>query len=164
MNRRLGRYLLWPLLVLVTACGFHLRGSDEQFAGLPAIYIEGDDIALIDLLRQTLQDAGAVVVEQPAATSLHLLIRSESLERRVLSVNSSGKVQEYILFYQLRFILGSAANDPEQAIELQRDFDFSGTDVLAKEDEAASLFRQMRREAARRLLRRLQAQLKNTSR
>ncbi len=161
MSKCLAGGFVWALVLSLAGCGFHLRGNDAQFTGLPAIYIEGEDIALLDLLRQTLQDAGALVVEKAAATKVHLLIRSETLDRRVLSVNTSGKVQEYILFYRLDFSLGDPGKAPIQTIELQRDFDFTGTDVLAKEDEAASLFRQMRRETARHLLRRLQAQLKS---
>ena len=147
------------LLMVLAACGFHLRGSQPAVHDIPPILVDGQDIALLDLLGQTLRDSGIEVVTDPARARLRLRILSEDREQRVLSVNTAGKVQEYILFYTLRFVVEDGdgrAPQGEQRIELQRDFDFSGSDVLAKQDEADSLFRQMRREAVTRLLRRLQ--------
>ncbi len=160
MNRWLRPLGVMPLLVLLAACGFHLRGSQPVVHDIPPILLDGQDIALLDLLGQTLRDGGIEVVTDPARARLRLRIVSEDREQRVLSVNTAGKVQEYILFYTLRFVVEDGdgrAPQGEQRIELQRDFDFSGSDVLAKQDEADSLFRQMRREAVTRLLRRLQA-------
>ncbi len=148
------------LLPLLVSCGFHLRGGQPVFDGIPPLMLEARDIALLDLLRQTLRDGGVEVVTDPARARLRLRILAEDRAQRVLSVNTAGKVQEYALFYSLRFVLegiDGRRRHVEQRIELQRDFAFSGSDVLAKQDEADSLFRQMRREAAIRLLRRLQA-------
>lgn len=180
MNPRFDCLARWPLgegfrhfitlpliivLVLTGGCGFKLRGTVDLPAALRVTYLTGEQVPgdLLDELRQALTTAGARLVAMPEPDASILKLLSVRDERRVLSVNSTtGKVQEYELSYAVRFALTDAAGKElvaPQTVSLTRDFSFSETEVLGKSEEEAQLKREMRREAAYSLLRRLQAQV-----
>lgn len=148
--------------ISLSGCGFHLRGSQLGVQSLPPLYVKGEDLKGVDVIYRVLRQAGVSVVGrgEDAALVLHLI--SEKRERRVLSVNTAGKVQEYELHYGVTFAVedkGGTVLMPEQTISLIRDFDYSGDDVLAKESEADDLYRAMLEETAGQIIMRMNAQL-----
>ena len=162
---------LLPLLVailLLSACGFQLRGVTELPPTLKTVYLAAETAPadFRDELRAGLRSAGARLVEEPLEKGAVLKILQVSDDRRVLSVNSiTGKVQEYELFYSVRFSLTDGSGTElirPQKVSLTRDFRFNETEVLGKSQEEAQLKREMRREVVQQLLRRTIAQMKST--
>ncbi len=108
-------------------------------------------------LRQSLESAGISLNDD---AGLVLVVHSESQGRRVLSVNSSGKVSEYELQYELLFSVRDGQGEnliSNQRISQQRDYQFDEAAVLAKGEEERRLFDFMRRMSIQSLMRRLQA-------
>ena len=158
--------LIYSVVVLLSACGFHLRGSIELPVELTEVAIEGTrpNGELGIALRNGFARVGGQVVDSAASAQSVLVITQDSTSRRVLSVDSIGQANEYELAYTLGFRL----DDPDgnnrvvqQSINLRRQYRYDPTTTLAKADEEARLIREMRQDAVRQMLRRLKAGIEN---
>jgi len=149
------------MLCLVTAggCGFKLRGMSADARQLPVIFIHSErGSALATEVHKVFRQAGVRMASRRELAEWVLMLGNEQRRRRVLSVGVSGKVREYELQYRVEYSL--AVRDEQRAIDAQtltlfRDYSFSGSDVLAKDDEEEMLYQGMQRQAAEIILRRL---------
>jgi LPS-assembly lipoprotein len=158
--------LLFTLLLLLslTACGFHLRGSVKLPPELATINVQdarpATDIA--PALRNALKSAGTQVSDSAAMV---LQLTAEQYGKRVLSVDSAGRAQEYGLSYTVHFLLKGVGAEgenetlwlAEQAVTQTRDLRFDAAAVLGTESEEAQLKAEMRQDAVLQILQRLQA-------
>lgn len=155
----LKKLLLLALVLILGGCGFHLRGA----AQLPfqTLYVEGGGSQVgTDLQRALRHGSNVTVVATPAEAQAVLQLVGESREKRILSLSAAGRVSEYVLFYRLSFRLHDGKGRellPVQALELKRDISFSGTQLLAKEQEEVLLYRDMQNDAVQQVIRRLNA-------
>ena len=85
-------------------------------------------------------------------------IVSETADKQILSLSGAGRVREYRLQYRISL----RAYDQKQLewlapeeITLRRDYSYDDTQVLAKEQEEALLYQNMRSDAVQQVLRRL---------
>ena len=95
-----------------------------------------------------LKSRGVRVTEQRSEATAILKIQENELERRVLSVNTAGKVLEYELRQTLSFSVVTAANEPlleAQSVTLSRDYLYSNTDILGKQREDQSMRQTLQR-------------------
>jgi LPS-assembly lipoprotein len=150
--------------VLVSGCGFHLRGTRATAwpASIPEVrVVRTDSAGAYDALKVEMQaalraQARVTVVEDGAAPQL--LLYGERMESQVLSVGSSGRVSEYMLRYEVSFrFVGAEGKEvvPTQTVRLLRDYTFDPQNVLAKDREEDELRNAMRRDAVQQILRRL---------
>lgn len=150
------------MALLLTACGFHLRGDVKLAPELSRIHIQGANPydPLVRDLTRALTSAGAAVVEDPQSATAVLQVLDNSGDRRVLSVRSTGKVQEYELYQTFKFRVRDAAGKellPAQELELTREYLFDADDVLSKSTEEEALRREMRRDLVRLAMLRLES-------
>ncbi len=155
------RLLLLAVTLSLAACGFHLRGSNLkgiEFA-FKSLYLKapGETPFVADLRR-------ALYVNKVALTStsdqseLILEVVSEQTSKQILSLSGSGRVQEYQLIYRvsLRVYDGKQVDWlPAEEIVLTRILAYDDAQVLAKEQEEAMLYRDMRSDAVAQAVRRL---------
>ncbi len=154
-----GWLFLATLVLLIAGCGFHLRGSQGDFAALPPVLVKGDGAAGAELKR-ALRSGGTSVVEDAAQARLVVTIVNERRDRRASAVGSAGRVQEYELNYVVRFRVNDPAGaelSPEQSVAVQRVYSFDSTDVNAKSNEEDDLYRGMVFDVVRQILIRVQA-------
>lgn len=165
MKRRAACVL--ALSVMLSACGFQLRGANGQ-ASLPfkTIYIgvaESSPLG-IELRRYIRASGDTVIVSDQKAAEATIAVLSESRERATLSLNTQGRIREYSLYYKLRFRVhdntGKELLAPTEII-LKRDISFNESQVIAKEKEEEMLYRDMQSDIVQQILRRLAA-LKTT--
>lgn len=167
-----GRYerhfLMWAIFSLAaiatTACGFHLRGTGkvEMPAALSILQVrvEGnllENNPLLVAVKNALRTQTDVQIQE-SGDAPRLLLYGEQSDSRVLSVTSAGKVDEYLLKYEVSFRLVDVGNkllSEPQTVKVQRDHQFDRLNVLAKEREEQELRREMQRDAAQQILRRL---------
>jgi LPS-assembly lipoprotein len=156
------------LLVLTAAgatlglagCGFELRQA-PVFA-FKTLSLEGNS-ALINRLRRDLRATGTVtlVPKEDASTADAVLeIQGEDRDRFVVSTNSAGLLREVQLQLRVRFRLRTPGGKEllgTTSVSQTRDLSFNETNALAKEDEAALLYRDMQADIAQQLMRRLAA-------
>jgi len=145
---------------LLSACGFQLRGT----AQLPfnSIYVQAPPTSqLATQVRRAVQAGSSTrLTDAPEQAEVILQIVSEAQEKQILSLSGGGRVSEFLLRYRVLFRLTDSKNRehiPASEIVLQRDFSFSDDQALAKEAEEALLYRDMRSDAVRQLVRRLQS-------
>ena len=154
------------LTVLLSACGFHLRGSNGSFM-LPfaTMYIglpETSPLA-IDLKRYIRAIGSTEVVDTKDGADAILDVLTDPERNRtktILSLNSNGRVSEYQLGYSINFrVLDKAGNQllAPTTISLNRPITFNESQVLAKETEEAQLYRDMRNDMVQQIMRRLAA-------
>jgi len=155
--------LLFPLAIslLLSGCGFHLRGAVELPEMMQKTYISGGGGSdLYYAVENALLNAGAKVVGSASSATALLTLHSQRFDRRVVSVDTQGRAAEYELLLQVVFSLkersGRVIADNE-TVRVIRDFTFDPDNVLAKDDEEAALRREMSRYAVAQMIRRVEA-------
>ncbi|MDN2704413.1 MULTISPECIES: LPS assembly lipoprotein LptE [unclassified Janthinobacterium] len=154
------------LTVLLSACGFHLRGSNGSFM-LPfaTMYIGLPDTSPLAIgLKRYIRAIGSTEVvntRDGADAVLEVLSDPERNQTKtILSLNKNGRVQEYQLGYSINFrVVDKAGNQllAPTTISLVRPITFDESQVLAKETEEAALYRDMRNDLVQQIMRRLAA-------
>lgn len=151
------------LAVLVSACGYHPRGSVELPGELRGIYVEGGSRVLEQRLEVLFSDAGVDITEDRGAADAVLELHGESFNERVLSVDAeTGKSQEFEVTYSVAFDMRRPDGTllvPRQSVNLLRDYFFDAEAVIGKSRERSVLRTEMRRDAAQQIVRRMQAAL-----
>lgn len=158
LNRVFNNSLLALLVLALTACGFHLRGSfvvPEQYRNLQLQGQSGS--AMAQVLRNSLTNAG-VKLDKSAPYTLRLLDENES--RRTASTAEDGLTFEYELVLNLSYQLEATSGDvlvgPAQ-INLERSYVHDRNNLVGSGEEANLLRKEMRQEAVAQMMRRLQA-------
>ena len=128
------------MVTALSGCGFHLRGSDALPAGMSVTYIQSANpfSSLVDDFADALRTHGVQVTEDRAAATAVLRIHKNEKDRKVLSVNTSGKVLEYQLRQKIQFSVATAENRPiveQQTVTMRRAYLYRSTDVLGSERE-----------------------------
>jgi LPS-assembly lipoprotein len=150
----------------LSACGFHLRGSGGHYTlPFPSMYIGLPDSSplAIDLKRNIRVNGNTVVVSDPAQADgvIEVLTDPEKTRTKtILSLNSNGRVREYLLAYTIVFRvrdkLGNELLAPT-SISLNRPITFDETQLLAKEQEEALLYKDMQTDLVQQMMRRMAA-------
>ncbi len=148
-------------LSLVSSCGYRLAGKadlDPVFESTHVSY-QGRGHAMAKLLEKQFEANKYQLVSAEQASAL-IEVLYETTDREILSVDEDGKVREYELILRV----GIDVKDSEgkklvhnQEVRLTRDFLFDINDVLGKGNEQREIYQEMRADAARLVLYRLQA-------
>ena len=150
---------LAPLLLLLAACGFQLRG--ETSLPFETLYVPGATSGIaLDLKRHIQSGSATRVVDDPKAAEAQLLFAGETRGKEILALNSAGRVQEYRLYYRVSFRVADGKGGdyvPHSTVSLQRDITYDESVALAKETEEQLLFRDMQSDMVRQILRRIAA-------
>ena len=147
-------------VLLMSACGFQLRGSGPG-ALLPfeTMYISSAGVGL-DLKRRLARSGATTIVEDRKAAEAIFEILSETRDRQILSVNSQGRVREFTLNLHVTYRIVDQAGrslSPHTHALVQRTLSFNESQVLAKEGEELIMYRDMESDMVNQLLRRIAA-------
>lgn len=146
--------------LLLSACGFQLRGSyslpfDSLYISLP----ETNELRAV-LKRNITASTQTRIADDAKSAQAILAITGDRQVKDILSLNSAGRVREFQLVRTVGFRVHDAANRdlvPPGQIVLRRDISFSDTQVLSKEAEEGLLWRDIQEDLVQQLLRRLAA-------
>lgn len=147
-------------LTLITSCGWHLRGVmpiPEQFK---VLYLQSQaGNSFNRQLKLQLEFNGVTLASTAEDTMAVLQIDPLEIDKRTLSVASTGQVAEYELNGRLTARLLRAATDEEHLIELKarRLLTNDINNVVGTSSGEAQQKADMERELVRKLLRQLQA-------
>ncbi|HEX5394020.1 MAG TPA: LPS assembly lipoprotein LptE [Rhodocyclaceae bacterium] len=160
LKTSLRRLLVLGLVLLLGACGFHLRGS----ANLPfkTLYLSLNDTSeMYALLARTVKASSQTDIVKSAKEAEAVLSVTGDMQRKtILSLNTSGRVREYQLIRTFSFrVADPEGRDllPPATIELRRDITYSDDQVLSKEAEEVLLWRDIQNDLVQQILRRLSA-------
>ena len=155
--------LLAICCLLLTSCGFQLRGASsvtlpQELRLLRVAMGDGFPPLLVEV-RNSLRLLGNVRLTEDVTVPVPVLnLLGEQSVNEVLSIDSSGRINAYLLSYRVDFSLTGADGKallPAQAVKLQREYTFDRLNVLATERQSEFLQNEMRRDAAQQILRRL---------
>jgi len=154
------------LFLLMTACGYHLRGSIQLPEVLKKIYVQGASSPLTDAINQVFSGASGKLVSSSAKAGMILKVINEDYQRRTVSVNASGYSNEYELVYRLSYVLLDKQGTiivPKQTVSASKSYYNSQNSnvLIAKANEEASLRKEVYVQAVRELVNRARAVLKN---
>ena len=148
---------------LLSACGFHLRGSTVQDS-MPfrSIFIVVPDTSQlgIELKRNLRVGNEAIVAGEQQDAQVVMEVLGEKRTKSILSMNVQGRAREYTLNYELRYRVRDAKNREliaPSAITLTRTLTFTETHALARESEEDLLYRDMQTDMVQQVMRRLAA-------
>jgi len=148
---------LLMVTLLLSACGFHLRGQVPM--PFETIYLQttNPNTPFIRELRRNLEARQVKLMNAADQAELVLEIVSEFSEKQVLSLGGDGRVNEFRLFYRVSLRAYDPQKDwiPAEEIALRSDFSYDDTKVLAKEAEEALLYQSMRSDMVQQIMRRL---------
>lgn len=148
------------LTVVLGACGFTLRGYGDS-AMLPDSLQElrldasAGNTDTRNALRVQLQAGGATLTDDADYT---VWLGSERTEEEVISLDSTARAGEYALTLIFSFELREGTETvlgPVQ-INLEQSYQADPGNAIAKQQEADLILEEMRRDAARRVVNRLQ--------
>ncbi|MBX3604426.1 MAG: hypothetical protein KF788_04110 [Piscinibacter sp.] len=152
-------------LLLATAalglagCGFELRRAPELRFQTLALTGFGPRSPLADELRMNIDASRTTrIVETTGQAQVVLEALADAREKSVVASTAAGQVRELQLRARLKFRLRTPAGReliPDTEILLTRDFSYSETAALAKEQEEAFLYRAMQSDIVAQVMRRL---------
>jgi LPS-assembly lipoprotein len=155
------------LLLLTTACGFHLRGSQVTDFDISNIYINPSSAPqLAKEVKSQLSGSGATLANSSQDAAYIITLKEERFDKSVLSVSAAtGKAGEFQIVYNAK--MDAAHADGKNIVEndrisVTRDFTFDENAVLGKFSEEVVVQEDLIRSAASQVLRRLQALLRNS--
>lgn len=161
-KRRFALVLAAGAALTLSGCGFKLRGSGTQ-ADLPfrTIHVALPESSSLGVeLKRNIAAGATMIATDPKKADAVLDVLSETRDKEVLSLNSQGRVREHALYYRVTFRVRDAKGAellPATGIIIKRVISFNESQVLAKETEEASLYRDMQSDMVRQILRRIAA-------
>jgi len=144
--------------LLLSACGFHLRGNYHPPAFLHEVTLrtQANSHDFDTELRLALARSNIV----PEGGEVLLEVLRENLTRQTSTVDSSAKAAEYTLTYTVDFRVsdteGRAIGRTESLI-LRRSYQYSTTNIVGKSTEEDTLVHELRIDAAQQIVRQLAA-------
>ncbi len=147
------------LVLLLTACGFHLRGAPELPAQMRAIYISGKDPILLRNLRRALGTGSSQVVDDPSRATAFLNIIRATQSSTLLGLSSAGVPQQYKVNYQVQFslLVGNSMLIEPQTLVLSRTYNYNISDAIGNQEQEQGLYSSMASDMAQLITFRIQA-------
>jgi LPS-assembly lipoprotein len=143
---------------ILTACGFHLRGSAQiPFRTLALNISEASGLG-IELRRNLRGAANVQLVDDLKQADAVFELLSETRDKEILSINSAGRAREYTLKYRISYRVHNGRGRDfieTSTLALKRDISFNENALLAKESEEGLLYKDMQTDMVQQILRRL---------
>ena len=154
------RILLACLTLLLSACGFQLRGSHAlPFETLHIAQPESSELRAV-IKRNIEASTSTRVVATAAEAQATLIVLGDLSQKKIMSLNSAGRVREYQLERTFVFMVANAAGQqfvPQSTIRITREMTFDDAAVLSKQAEETLLWRDIQNDMVQQLMRRLAA-------
>lgn len=147
--------------LLVSGCGWHLRGYGDAPQTFSSIYIgsKNSHSELVRELGRAFKSQGIDVKANANEAEYGLIIIDERRKRRTATVSGSARISEQELTESVDYSVlnsdGSIAL-PLTTATVDRIFEYNEDNILATDDEAQLLRREMQRDLVRQMLNRLQ--------
>ena len=152
------------LFLLLTSCGYHLRGAVEMPEGMENLYLENASGRLQQEIRNALRFSNGRIVQTPSEAGIVIKILKEELKTRVLSVSSTGKANQFSLIYKLTFSIYDPSGKlllANQKVRSQRSYFNDQEEVLAQSNEEQIIRNEMYSQAVRSIVIRSRIAMEN---
>jgi LPS-assembly lipoprotein len=154
---RIHRPVILIAILMITACGYHLRGSYDLPKGMNKIFLQGGSPLLQEQLNNVLKTSSGRLVDSPEKANVILRIFSDGIERRTLSLSERGRSNDIELAGHLEFDV----LDPKKGvlvsrepINFRREYFNDQQDVIAKDNEETVIRKEMYLQVVRQIINR----------
>ncbi|HEX3125035.1 MAG TPA: LPS assembly lipoprotein LptE [Rhodanobacteraceae bacterium] len=161
-RRTVSFLLLAGTLLLLSACGYHLRGEAQLPAGMERVHVDSSDQfgPLKRNVEKALERSGAKV--EPAAGDgiAEVTLGAVSLAPIVRSVSANAKVNEFTMLYHVELQITDGAGKvvlPKQVVEQSRIFTFDQTQAIGTGAEQDVIKKEMERDMTQVVMRKVQS-------
>jgi LPS-assembly lipoprotein len=149
--------LVIGLAVLLSACGFQLRGTGTTELAIKELDLTARNAygETVTQLRQVLSSSGVKVY---SGAPYKLILTDEQESQRILSYAGAGRTGEYQMTTVLSYDIRGQGNLPlmTDKLEVQKVFIHDGNNLVGSDQEANDARIEMRRELVQRMMLRLQ--------
>jgi LPS-assembly lipoprotein len=133
-------------VLLISACGYHLRQSGQISAQYPSIYLDISNQSLLKVsLSNVLVSSGVKLVDSDIEDKSKLKIVKDSLVKHIQSIGANNRVQEYRLEYDVEYSLDDG--DVKSA-HLEKDYSFDDQQIAGSQQEEVMLRKQLAEDMA----------------
>ncbi|CAI8984909.1 LPS assembly lipoprotein LptE [Pseudomonas sp. fls2-241-R2A-110] len=148
--------LVMGLAVLLSACGFQLRGTGTTELAIKELDLSARNAygETVTQLRQVLQSSGVKVY---TGAPYKLVLTDEQESQRILSYAGAGRTGEYQVNTVLNYDIRGAHDLPlmSDKLEVQKIFIHDGNNLVGSDQEAGAARAETRRELVQRMVLRL---------
>jgi LPS-assembly lipoprotein len=149
--------VIFVMALLLSACGYHLRGAIEMPSNMKNVYVEGGSAPLLEQFKQVMKSSSAQLAGSRKDAGIVIKIANEAFNRRVLSLSTRGKSNEFELEYRLDYEFANAADAvlmPQQSVEVRREYYNDQQFMIAKDQEEAVIRNEMYQQAVQTIVNR----------
>ncbi|EFQ61090.1 MULTISPECIES: LPS-assembly lipoprotein LptE [Pseudomonas] len=149
--------LVMGLAVLLSACGFQLRGTGTNELSLKELDVSARNAygETVTQLRQALENSGVHVYN---GATYKLYVADEQETQRNISYASAGRASDVELITTINFDIQGRDHLPlmSDKIQVQKVVSHDGNNLVGSDSESLQVRKEMRRELIQRMLIRLQ--------
>jgi LPS-assembly lipoprotein len=151
------------LLLLLSACGFHLVGAMDLPPQLDPIYIESSLTysPIVNGLKSSLESAGVTLTDTAADAHYIINISREQTKHELIGSAATQETRKYTLIYEVTFAINNPLGKPVYGPHTLRSdaalYVYSGQ-VLGNNNETAPAINQLQRETIQKMMLQLSSQ------
>ena len=149
--------LVMGLAVLLSACGFQLRGTGTTELAIKELDLSARNAYgdTVKMLRQTLENSGVRIYN---GAPYKLVLTNEQQSQRSLSYAGAGRSAEYQLTNELSYEIRGQNNLSllDDKLQVQKVYLHDGNNITGSDQESVETRNEMRRDLVQRMMLRLQ--------
>lgn len=160
------RIVLLVFSCLLASCGYHLRGAYDLPKGMKSVYLEGGSSLLREQFLTEVKTSSGKLAETPEKADVIIKILDENVERRVLSLGSSGRSNDIELAGHLEFQLIDNKKGlliGREPVEFRREYFNDQQAIIAKDFEETVIRKELYTQAVRTIINRSRSALETKS-
>ena len=161
MSRFVKLSSLLVLILLLSACGFHLRESVALPPSMQRIHLtvnNGGDLQRN--LARALRNSGITIEDDSGPGVAELVVPVARFSTQTLSISGGARITEYSVQYQVKFSVVDATGKvllPEQTVQMSRDYSYDATNTIGNDAQVEEIQRSLIDDMVQSILFRLQA-------
>lgn len=154
------RVSLLLIVILITGCGFKLRGFVDLPPWLNNIAIVAHDAHrdLVPMLKDQLQAYKLNVISDPTKAAYLLIIEKDLSQQIITSISASTTPRQYQLVYTVQYSLIKADGQPiisSNSVSITRQLTVNNDRILGSDSEGMMIHREMHRDAVMQIINRI---------
>jgi LPS-assembly lipoprotein len=122
--------------LVLSSCGYSMRGAINIPESIKSVSVQSREYSeLVNIINSSLVASDIKLSTSKSKDIYKIVILSENFNRRQLSINISGRVNEYELIYDVNFQLQAPNKKAvKEKITLYRDYSFDENNVMGNSD------------------------------
>ena len=152
------------LILIITSCGYTLRGNINIPNNIKEISVSANEYSdIVNSINKILISNNIKVTNSKNKDLNRIIILSENFNRRQLSINITGRVNEYEIIYTVNFEINSPLGKSSDSIVLYRDYSFDENNIMGNSDREKYIQNQMISTASSLIFNKLIAKINNNN-